>query len=137
MRSRLGVLAFAVGLMFVSVSHAELFPGDDPNEVFIIRSASVSHADDAASAAPAGVSQAEPVADRDEDEMSAVAPAEPSTADAAFSPESVSACEAKLFSFSFRTGGNEALVAMRAKHSVAGEILQSDGVAEFDPWIID
>ena len=115
MRGRLGMLAFAAGLMFAGVSQAELFPGDDPSEALVVTTV--------------GAPQSEPVPGREEDEASAMTPAEPSITGATSSPESASACEARLFSFSYRTGKSEALVAMHAKHSSVGGALQNRGIS--------
>ena len=120
MRGRHGMLAFAAGLMFAGVCQAELFPGDDPSEVFV--------------ATPVSAPQAEPAPGRDEDEASAMVPAEPSVTGATSSPESPSACEARLFSFSYRTGKSEALVAMHAKHSSVGGALQSRGISGLERY---
>ena len=80
MRSRLGVLAFAVSLMFASVSQAELFPGDDPNEVFIIVPADTAHAGEPVSLAPGNALQSESFPGDDQSETLAIMPAEASGA---------------------------------------------------------
>ena len=81
MRNSLGVLVFVLGLIFASVSQAELFPGDDSGEIFVTVTSEQSAVGGADRATAADIARSELFPGDDASEVFVVMPAGISRAD--------------------------------------------------------